>query len=138
MSGEEITVTLMLRILVVNTLTSSLATEKSTCVPTPSKTTFDRIKRKVVEFIWKAKRPKRAYQTLIKDRPEGKLKLIDFQCKEQALKISRIKKIKERKDVFLNDCASRLLSAPEEVLWNNKLTAESQRLISEVPKGSTS
>ena len=83
------TLTLKERILVVNTMVTSLATQKFTVLPSPKPEFFQKA---ITTFIWKGKKPRIAYNRLMQSIQDGGLQLTDLESKEKALKIIWIKK----------------------------------------------
>ena len=79
--------TLVGKILIVNSLLMSQAVYKL-FVLTPDVKWFKMVKGMVIKFLWEDKKPKIAYDTLIKDKGQGGLNLVDLQCKSKALKIT--------------------------------------------------
>ena len=59
---------------------------------TPSDDFFKQVRKMISEFIWNNGKAKIAYTTLIKDIPEGGLKLVDIQVKDCAIKANWVKK----------------------------------------------
>ena len=116
--------TLAGRVLVVNTLAASLAMQKFTCLPTPDDTIFKKFKDLVINFIWKAKRPKIAYNTLIQDTVKGSLKLVDFKSKEQSLKVTWIKKYSDKPESYNRAVVTAILSAPIESIWRSNISTK--------------
>ena len=73
--------TLSGRVQVVNTLVSSLATQKFTCLPTPKDTFFEKAKEIIRGFLWKGGKAKIAYEKLIQDNTERWSELDRFKSK---------------------------------------------------------
>ena len=105
--------TLTGRVLVVNTLVCSLATQKFICLPTPEESFFDSVKKMIRNFLWKNGRPKIAYNQLVQETHKGGLKLIDLKTKEQALKIKWVKLAMEPKEFFWKHAMRSLMPIPE-------------------------
>ena len=79
--------TLLGRIQIVNTLIIPIWLYRLQVLRTPSTDIFNKFKKVLLSFIWEEKRPKIAYQRLIRDYEQGGLKLADLQLKDSAIKI---------------------------------------------------
>ena len=74
------------KILVVNTLVISLFIYRLQVLSSPSQDILKRYKDIITEFLWEHKRPKIAYNRLITSYEQGGLQLQDLKLKDQALK----------------------------------------------------
>ena len=120
--------TLIGRILLVNTLAISLTTHLMTCLPTPE-SFFKKAKEIIVKFIWKNKKPKIAYDKLIQKIQHGGLKLIDLKTKEIALKTKWIKKSLENPQSTWAIFASKILPMTVPEIWEaNIQTKDVERI----------
>ena len=82
--------TLMGRVMVVNTLATSLFVYKMTTLPDIPPSLLKKIEGEIRRFIWKGRKAKIALTTLQEERKNGGLQLVNFKLKEQSLKISWI------------------------------------------------
>ena len=85
--------TLMGRVLIVNTLCESLFVYKMSVTTDMPKPLADKITDVIDRFIWKGKRARVARSTLQQSRNTGGLRLFDVKAKQKALKIAWIPKI---------------------------------------------
>ena len=97
------TLTLMGRVLVVNTLIASLFVYSLMSMLRLSEKQIKEIEGRICKYLWKGKKPQIGYDTLTKDKTQGGLKLIDLCEKQCAIKISWIFKIDH--DNLLSKCA---------------------------------
>ena len=80
--------TLIGRIIVVNSLVSTLFIHKMLALPTPDEEFFKRYKKSIMNFIWQGKIPKIRYEDLVQNYANLGLKLVDLKMKNFALKAS--------------------------------------------------
>ena len=85
--------TLMDKILIINTLMSSLFVYKMLVLPNMDNRQVVCIEKLCNEFIWKGKRPKIKMSVLQNPKHKGGLKLVNFATKQKSLKLSWIKRI---------------------------------------------
>ena len=85
--------TLMGKILVVNTLMSSLFVYKLTTLYNCSEEQMKLANSKICDFIWSNKKSKISFEVLTKKKGQGGLGLVDLHARQRALKISWIFKI---------------------------------------------
>ena len=78
--------TILGKILLVNTLIVPLFTYRLSIIRTPTNKDFSDYKKLVTAFIWDKKKPRIAYSRLIRDFDQGGLRLADLECKNIALK----------------------------------------------------
>ena len=78
------------KILIVNTLIASLFVYTLTVLPGLSHKLLQDIKVQIVNFLWNGAKPKIAYDTLTLAKKQGGLKLVDLGIKNASLKISWI------------------------------------------------
>ena len=124
------TLTLLGRILVVNTLAMSLATLKLTVLPTPPESFFEQAKKIIRSFIWKEKPAKIAYNRLIQDIGKGGTKLIDLKSKEESLKVAWIKKCyMEGYTPFWIEIANKRLRVKLREVINNNISPKDVHLL---------
>ena len=71
---------------VINSLIASLFIYRLSCLPTPSKEFFQKIKKIIVNFIWNGEPSKIRYNKLIQRYENSGLNLIDLEQKNIALK----------------------------------------------------
>ena len=116
--------TLLGRILVVNTLVISLGTQKLTCLPTPKNEFFATAKKIVTEFIWKGAPTRIAYNKLVQQISQGGMGLTDLRTKEIALKTSWIKKSNNNTPHMWKLLASKILPAPLPQIWQHSTLPE--------------
>ena len=114
-------------VLVINTLMSSLFVYKMltlTNIPT------DKIKEAeqlIKNFLWKGKRAKISYDTLIRKKDQGGLRLVDLKTKQKMLKVSWLFKIDN--DPFLADRAyCELNDILREKIWHCNISSSDVKL----------
>ena len=85
------------KILLVNTLIVPLFTYRLMVTRTPKKNQFLEYKKLITNFIWDNKHPQIAYDKLIKDYDQGGLRLFDLKIKDTAIKTKwmQVAKFKE-------------------------------------------
>ena len=105
------TMSLAGKITVVNSLLISQTIYKIMILNTPNDNIKRKIKDIITNFIWNGKKAKIAYDTLIKEYQAGGLKLVDFNSKDVAMKISWVKKSFTTTNVW-KDIMQELLSIP--------------------------
>ena len=111
--------TLIGRTQVINTLVVSLATQKLTCLPSPPKTFFQKAKEIIINFMWKGKKPKIAYNKLVQEISDGGIKLVDLPTKEASLKMSWVKKsLIDLKDTLWKRVAKYFISIKLPEVWS--------------------
>lgn len=81
------------RILIVNSLLLSQLVYKMMMVCSMTEYQYVELKTIVVDFLWDGKKPKIAYDKLILDHPHGGLKLHDIRIKDKSMKLSWIPKL---------------------------------------------
>ena len=70
--------TLMGRITVYNTLVVPIVIQKLTCLYTPPEWFYKKVHRKLMNFLWRGKRPQIAFKKLILRYQQGGLRLADL------------------------------------------------------------
>ena len=93
--------TLMGKVQIVNSLMLSQAVYKLLTINSPSNEATVKIRKMITEFLWDKKKPRIAYETLIKGKKEGGLGLVDLRKKDVALKSNWCKKAYESKNVWI-------------------------------------
>ena len=83
--------TLIGRIQVINSLVASQYVYKIMTVASPSEKIIKQVKTIITDFLWNGKRPKIAYNMLIKSYSDGGLQLVDFYNKNLAIKSKWVK-----------------------------------------------
>ena len=116
-SWKNRSLTLLGRIQVVNSLIISLGIYKLQVIANPKKDWFDKVKKKIVDFIWDGKRSKIKYSQLMNKLEKGGLNLQDMFLKNHALKASWIHKLKEHPENYESqkEMINRLLNIPKEI-----------------------
>ena len=115
--------TLVGRVLVVNTLVSSLCVYKMSIVMDLTQDQVKTLNEVVYKFIWKGKRARISMYTLSKKKNQGGLKLVDFRLKQDALLIAWIPKLDS--DVFLAKCAYTALSPVlQNIIWKCNISSD--------------
>ena len=79
--------TLLGRILIVNTLLIPTLVYRLQVLPSPSKDILLKFKKIIQNFLWEGKRPKIAYSRLIRSYENGGLNLQDIELKDTAMKV---------------------------------------------------
>ncbi len=92
---------------------------KLACLTSPTEQHYTQYKKSMRKYIWEGKKPKIAYDTLISSVPDGGMKLVDLEHKDNALKIQWIKRIK--KNDSLSNIAYHFLPKIGELIWKCNL-----------------
>ena len=103
--------TLMGRVLIVNTLCESLFVYKLSVTCNVSEPQIRKITRILDDFLWKGKKAKIAKETLYQGKTKGGLRLFNIQFKQEALKIEWIKTI--QRNNFFRNCLFREVGLPD-------------------------
>ena len=91
---ENRTLTLIGKIQVINSLVIPTAIHIFTVLPAPKTFPFfEKLKQKIIQFIWNGKKPKIKYTTLIQKKYDGGLALVDPETKHQSVRMSGISKL---------------------------------------------
>ena len=90
------------KIIVVNTLILPLFNYRTQVLSSPSKNIIQRFKAIIKKFLWESKKPKIAYDKLISSYEKGGLKLHDLSLRDIALKGKWIIFSQENEESFLN------------------------------------
>ena len=88
--------TLISKIVIVNTLINSLFVHKLTALPSPLGDFYNRYKKKIEQFLWEGKIPKIKYNKLVQNYDKMGLKLVDLRAKEYAIKAALVIKNAEK------------------------------------------
>ena len=83
------------KVLVVNTLVMSLFTYKMGVLPLLSKAYIKKVESIVSEFLWNSRKPKISLETLKLSKNDGGMGLIDLHLKDKSLKFSWVQTINE-------------------------------------------
>ena len=117
------TLTLVGKVLVVNTLISSLFVYKMSVMMNLSVAEIQVVETKIRKFIWGGKKDKIPIKILQLCHKDGGLKLVNLRHKQNALKIKWIFKLND--SVFLRQCAyTSLDQVLQENIWRCNLHAE--------------
>ena len=92
--------TLIGKVLVVNTLVMSLLSHAFLCTYSPVDKFHIELKKIICNFLWDGGKPRIKYDRLIKSYTEGGLKLVDSRLKNAALKCKWLKLIQEKDAVW--------------------------------------
>ena len=111
------------RILLINTLATPLLIQKLTCLPI-SESFHSKIQNIIDKFLWNGKRPKIPYSKLTKDIQDSGLKLVDTANKEIALKISWVKKSLDTQKFTWKNFLAKLLPLPIQSLWESNINCK--------------
>ena len=111
--------TLMGRVLVVNTLMSSLFVYKMTTMLDLTEPEMQLIEKRIHGFLWKGKmRGQISMQTLKWKREDGGLQLVDIKAKQQAIKIQNIFRL----DPLVSECMyNSLVYKLRDLIWRCNL-----------------
>ncbi len=107
------------KIITANVLMSSQFVYKLACLTSPTELQYNRYKKSIRHYIWNGKNPKISYNTLISSIPDGGMKLVDLEHKNNALKIQWIKRIKD--NISLANLAYYFLPKIGELIWKCNL-----------------
>ena len=108
--------TLMGKVVVINTLMSSLFVYKMLVVNLMNDTQYAEAKDIIVRFLWNGKKPKIAYETLVADKSDGGLRLTDLKCKQKSLLAAWVFIIQG--ETLLQECAFKNLSPDlQDLVW---------------------
>ena len=112
--------TLMGRILVVNTLVESLFVHRMQCVEAMPHHMYKKYHELILKFVWKGKRPKIAFSTLNASKKQGGLRLVNLEFKHRALLLNWIKTYQQSQ--FFTECVKdHLISLPGDYIWQLNL-----------------
>ena len=92
---------LLMKIVIVNTLIGSMFVYKMSVFPLLPKSYISRLNKVTTNFVWNAKKPKISLKKLQNHKKNGGLGLTDFEAKEIALKISWVKNIQNNAAIAL-------------------------------------
>ena len=96
------TLTLMGKVLIVNSLMGSLFVYKMSSMLKLSKTEISTVEKIMHNFLWGGRRARISMKTLQKNRQQGGLRLVDLTAKQKALQVKWVFMAEE--DPFLNEC----------------------------------
>ena len=126
--------TLLGKVLVVNTLMIPCMTHYFTCLPTPPEKIFKALKSIISNFIWNNSVPKIAYNTMIQSYENGGFKLCDIYAKEQSLKISWVKKTETHRNRAWVNIAEYYTRCPLQQIWKGNLNPKDiKNIFKEMP-----
>ena len=114
--------TLMGKVLVFNTLIGSLFVYKMMVMPQPTRLQIKKLNKLARKFLWKNKKPKIALKVLQNPKNKGGLKLVDFEIKWKALKLSWVPKILKTQE--LSYIYQWLIPGVGEWIWRANLKRE--------------
>ena len=107
------------KILVINTLVMSLLSHVFLCTYSPKEEFHLQVKKLIINFLWDNGKVKIKYDRLIKDYSEGGLKLIDSKFKNISLKCKWLKLVQE-KNAAWSHYACKVLPLPiDDILCTN-------------------
>ena len=86
--------TLMGRVLIVNTLMASILVYKMAVLPELNSAQIKRLENITQKFIWKKKRSKIRMGMLKRLKKRGGLQLVDYVCKNESMRLQWIKKLR--------------------------------------------
>ena len=114
---------LLAKVLVVNSLVISLYEYRMMVLPNISETTYRRIKNIITKFIWSGGKSKIAYDVLIQKKHDGGAGLIDLRIKNKASKITWLQILSTEKKLsnLVYENISPLL---KELIWKCNLRKE--------------
>ena len=127
MKWKNRSISLLAKIMLVNTLIMSLFAYKLTVLPALSDRLVKTIKHEIIKFLWNNARPKINYDFLIMGKKCGGAGLVDIKAKEKALKITWIQILENEPD--LNRLVQ-LNNIPEigNLIWECNLKPEDVRI----------
>ena len=126
------TLSLIGKILVVNTLIMSLFVYRMTALPFMMKSLEKQLKQEIISFIWNGARPKISYETLTQRKENGGMGLIDIGRKNKALKISWIQ-ILSQENKLSNMVYENNVPHLKELIWECNLSPSDIELIIDDP-----
>ena len=116
---------LMGKVLIVNTFAVSQFLYKLQCLPKPNEQIVNRFKMLVNEFIWTGKRPKISIDRLEKEWERGGVKLCNIDLKNQSLKFaSFIKYMKNDSTTVISTMLEKIIKVPNTQLINSNISAK--------------
>ena len=124
---ENQTLSLIGKVLVVNTLISSLFVYKMSAIPSMTKQMYKVMKEEIQKFIWNGARPKIKYDYLIMKRKGGGLGLCDLEVKDKALKVVWVQ-ILANENSLKNVVYANIAPDLKQFLWSCSLNSEHVRL----------
>ena len=105
--------TLLGRILIVNTLIIPTLTYRLQVLKSPTKEILVKYRKTVQEFLWQGKRAKIAYNKLCQSYEQGGLKLIDLELKNYAMK-AKWMQVDKLQDSLLSEVLSKIIPLKKE------------------------
>ena len=105
------------KILIVNTLAVSQLVYKMMMVCSISNTHLEKIRGKIREYLWDSSTSKIAYVKLIQDYGDGGLKLVDLEAKNKSMKISWIDRLRVP-GTYWSDVVSEFYPIECIYIWN--------------------
>ena len=120
--------TLMGKVLVINTLMGSLFVYKMMSLGNMDNDQLEEAIKIIQEFLWNGKKARISYSTLIKRKDQGGLRLVDLQVKQKTLKIAKIFSLLD--DIyFANEAYAALCPHIRTMIWEcNLRSADAQTL----------
>ena len=106
------------KILVINTLIVPLFTHRLLVTRSPTKALLEEYKKMIVEFIWESKRSKIAYYRLIRNFEGGGLKLVDLGTKDISLKIKWVQVSRLKEKTLWDSMLDTIFLVKSKILWN--------------------
>ena len=92
--------TILSKILIVNTLIIPLFLYRLVIINTLSKAQFAQFKKLITNLLWEGKQPRIAYKKLIHNFDQAVLRLVDLETKEKALKVKLIQVARLKPDLL--------------------------------------
>ena len=120
------------KIMLINSLITSLFIYKMMALPMMSQEMESRIKSDLTKFLWNNAKPKIAYDTLIQPKGDGGGGLIDLGVKNKALKLSWISILNDEPDLS-NVVYANFAPVLKEKIWKCSLTKADIKLIIDDP-----
>ena len=103
------------------------------CLPSPDKQTFEKVRKLITEFIWEENTYQVAYSKLVGDYSDGGLKLVDFQLKDESLKIAWIPRLNNTSALW-RSFAYNKLPLRNDMWWECKINPQTSiRLWGKIP-----
>ena len=119
--------TLMGKILLINSLMASLFIYKMAVLPKMSTKQLKEIDQIILHFLWEDKKPKIPIKVLRNTKSKGGLKLASFEYRHDAMHLTWIPKTLEKEFNYIFECLCPLL---RETIWEcNLMNKDAQRII---------
>ena len=113
--------TLLGKILVINTLIIPLFVYRLQVLPSPDSGTLKEFKAMILQFLWEGKKSKIAYEKLIMSYKRGRLQLVDLELKDTAMKTKWVPYLLSQESVT-NEIFRKIWDVSPQVFWEANIS----------------